>query len=194
MLTLLCRVKIKPENFKVDGKTSFYIIFYFKIMSQLWDTRFNEGGRHQSNSSVAVFSLSVNFDDNGSDLFIFSLPSPAVLFSACQRTWDLVPSEEAFHETTDMCIWEIYLILRTTVGGSQVKHTPCSIALNWPPERQIMSLRYLWWTGSLKSAWENSGISYRPCLLLFCVIFLYYIPIHRPLIWFPTYRDTYSTT
>lgn len=117
----------------------------------------------------------MNLDDNGSDLFIFSLPSPAVLFSACQRTWDLVPSEEAFHETTDMCIWEIYLKLRTTVGGSQVKHTPCSIALNWPPERQIMSLRYLWWTESLKSAWENSGISYRPRLLLFCVIFFFTI-------------------
>lgn len=96
------------------------------------------------------------------------------------------PLVEAFHETTDMCIWEIYLILRTTVGGSQVKHTPCNNALNWQPERQIMSLRYFWWMESLKSAWENSGISYRPHLLLFCVIFLYYILIHRPVISFPT--------
>lgn len=96
MLTLLCRVKIKSEIFKVDGKTSFYIIFYFKIMSQLWDTRFNEGGRHQSNSSVAVFSLSVNFNDNGSDLFIFSLPSPAVLFSACQRNGIWCPLKRLF--------------------------------------------------------------------------------------------------
>lgn len=116
----------------------------------------------------------------------FSLPTPAASFSACQRIWNLLPSVEDFHETTDMCIWEIYLILRTTVGGSQVKHTPCNNALNWQPERQIMSLRYFWWMESLKSAWENPGISYRPHLLLFCVIFLYYILIHRPVISFPT--------
>lgn len=82
MLTLLCRIKIKSDIFKVDGKTSFYIIFYFKIMSQLWDTCFNEGGRHQSNTSVSVFFLSVNFDDNGSDLFIFQPPiSSCLVFS-----------------------------------------------------------------------------------------------------------------
>lgn len=108
MLTLLCRVKIKPEIFKVDGKTSFYIIFYFKIMSQLWDTRFNEGGRHQSNSSVAVFSLSVNFNDNGSDLFIFSLPSPAVLFSACQRNGIWGPLKRLFMKP-QICAFEKYI-------------------------------------------------------------------------------------
>lgn len=108
MLTLLCRVKIKPEIFKVDGKTSFYIIFDFKIMSQLWDTRFNEGGRHQSNSSVVVFFLSVNFNDNGSDLFIFSLPSPAVLFSAYQRNGIWCPLKRLFMKP-QICAFEKYI-------------------------------------------------------------------------------------
>lgn len=125
-----------------------------------------------------MFSSSVNFNDIGSDLSIFSLSSPGALFWACQRTWNLVPSVEAFHGATDMCIWEIYLILRTSVGGSQVKHTPCNNALNWQPEWKIMSLGYFWWMESLKSAWENSGISYRPiCSSSVWVFFTIYLTV-----------------
>ena len=82
MLTLLCRIKITPGLFKVDDMTAFYLMFDFKNVTIVGYV-FNEGGRHQSNSGVAVFSLSVNFNDKGSDLFIFSLPTPAALFSAC---------------------------------------------------------------------------------------------------------------
>lgn len=152
-------------------------------MSQLWDVRFNEGGRYLSNSGVTVNSLVVNLNHRGSDLFIFSILSPVTLFSAYQCTWNFVPSVEGFHEITDMCIWEVYLLLRTSVGKRQIKHTPANIALN----RRLWEANCVWQIFGVNEVFQVYMRIFRNQLqahqLLCCVIFF---TIFLSVISFPT--------
>lgn len=83
-----------------------------------------------------------------------------------------MPSVETLYEITDMCVWEACLLLRPSAGRSQLKHTSSTIAFN----RQLWEANYeselFRMNEFFKSGWENSGISYRLHLLLFCPIFL----------------------
>lgn len=146
-------------------------------MSQLWDVRFNEGGRYPSNSGVAVNSLVVNLSHRGSDLFIFSILSPVTLFSAYQCTWNFVPSVEGFHEITDMCIWEVIFVIENQCWQEADKAYSSQHSFEPSTLRGKLCVADIWGEWGLSSLHENIQKSVTgPSTPLLCD-FLYHIPI-----------------